>query len=59
MALKRGADWNRKNPLGGALIRLAAGIIILVIGIRETPVAAVIGGALTALSIFQIIKASK
>ena len=57
MALKRGVDWNRKHPLGGALVRLVAGIIIIVFGIQSTPTAALIGVALTILSIYQIVKA--
>ena len=57
MALKRGVDWNRNHPLGGALVRLVAGIIIIVFGIQSTPTAALIGVALTILSIYQIVKA--
>ena len=58
MALKRGVDWNRKHPLGGALVRLVAGIIIIVFGIiQSAPTAALIGVALTILSIYQIVKA--
>ena len=58
MAVDRGVKWNREHPTGGAMIRLVAGIVLVVVGISQHYIPLeIVGGLLAALEVYQLIKA--